>query len=368
MIRAPADDPNWNSLWRGATTLASPALKVILRYRASRGREIAYRLGERQGIELMPRPPGPLIWLHAASVGETISVLPVLVALAALAPDATMLLTTGTTTSADLLNQRLPGLELTTRVLHRFAPLDVPAWVARFLDHWRPNAACFVEAELWPNILIACNVREIPAILINARMSARSHSAWYRIPRVAHSILNKFACIYARSEEDAARLRELGGERIEVAGDLKLGAPILPADPAIWQDLSRRLAGRPVFLAASTHPGEEFLVSGIHNALRSRYPGLLTIIAPRHPSRGAELAMALNAPRRQCGHPPPPEGIWVADTLGELGLWYRLCQIAFIGRSLVPPGGGQNPIEPARLGCDTATGPFPRLPVDWDIS
>ncbi len=309
-------------------------------------------------MEAMPRPAGRLIWLHAASVGETISVLPVLSALATLAPDATMLLTTGTTTSANLLNHRLPELGLATRVLHRFAPLDVPAWVMRFLDHWRPNAACFVEGELWPNTLNACDARAIPAILINARMSARSHAAWRWLPGVADAILNRFVRIYARGEEDASRLRGLGGVRVEVAGDLKLAAPVLPVDPAILRDLSESLAGRPVFLAASTHPGEEVLISGVHNTLRSHYPGLLTIIAPRHPHRGADLAMSLNAPRRKSGEPPPADGIWIADTLGELGVWYRLCHVAFIGRSLISPGGGQNPLEPARLGCATVTGPF----------
>jgi 3-deoxy-D-manno-octulosonic-acid transferase len=345
-------------LWAGAATIASPALRLLLRYRVTRGKEIGPRLAERRGIDRTPRPAGRLVWLHAASVGEMTSVLPVLTALAALDPDVSMLLTTGTVTSALVLAQRLPALGLSGRLMHRFVPLDVPAWVGRFLDHWRPDAACFVESELWPNILAACRVRSIPAMLINARMSARSHAKWSRFPWAAHTVLSGFARIHARGEEDARRLRALGASRIEVMGDLKLSAPDLPADPVVLRELHGQLAGRPVFLAASTHPGEEPLIQQVHDALRMRHPGLLTIIAPRHPERGAELAGALGAPTRQQGEAPPDEGVWIADTLGELGLWYRLSQVAFIGRSLIAPGGGQNPLEPARLGCAIATGPY----------
>jgi 3-deoxy-D-manno-octulosonic-acid transferase len=343
--------------WAGATTLAAPALRLLLRYRAARGKEVGGRLAERRGIEARPRPSGPLIWLHAASVGETMSILPVLSALADLASDTNVLLTTGTVTSANLLARRLPEMGLAANVAHRFIPLDVPAWVGRFLDHWRPDAAGFVESELWPNILSACGTRGIPAMLINARMSARSHAAWSRAPWAAQFVLRRFARIQARGEEDAGRLRALGAGRVEVAGDLKLAADALPADPESLREMRDRLAGRPVFLAASTHPGEETLIQKVHDELCQSFPGLVTIIVPRHPERGPELAAVLHAPSRQRGQPPPAEGVWIADTLGELGLWYRLGQIAFIGRSLVPPGGGQNPLEPARLGCAIATGP-----------
>jgi 3-deoxy-D-manno-octulosonic-acid transferase len=345
------------SLWAGATTIASPGLRLLLRYRAARGKEIAARLPERRGIDAKPRPPGRLAWLHAASLGEATSIFPVLAALAERAPDLAILLTTGTVTSASLLEQRLPGMGLNGRVSHRFVPLDVPAWVGRFLDHWRPDVACFVESELWPNILTACRARTIPTMLINARMSARSHAAWSRVPWAARLVLGGFARIHARGEEDAAHFRALGAEQVEVMGDLKLAAADLPADPEALRELQQLLAGRPVFLAASTHPGEETLIRIVHDRLRPEHPGLLTIIAPRHPERGAELAEVLHAPRRSAGQPPPGEGIWIADTLGELGLWYRLSQAAFVGRSLIPPGGGQNPLEPARLGRAIATGP-----------
>ena len=346
------------ALWAGAATLASPALRILLHYRVTRGKEIAFRLPERRGIDPTPRPTGRLLWMHAASVGETMSILPVLAAFGELAPDLTVVLTTGTVTSARLLGQRLPGMGLTARVLHRFAPLDVPAWVGRFLDHWRPDAAAFVESELWPNILTACRTRAVPAALINARMSVKAHAAWSRAPWAARLVLEGFARIRARGEEDATRLRDLGADRVDVIGDLKLAATTLPAEPELLREMTELLVGRPVFLAASTHPGEEALIQIVHDALRQSHPGLLTIIAPRHPERGAELAELLHAPRRQLGESPPSEGVWIADTLDELGLWYRLAQVVFVGRSLIAPGGGQNPLEPARLGRAIAIGPY----------
>ncbi len=337
--------------WAVAATAAAPGLRLLLRVRQARGKEVPGRLAERRGIDVMPRPPGRLIWLHAASVGETTAILPILPALAEQA--LTILLTTGTVTSAKLLEQRLdPGLS--GRVLHRFAPLDVPRWVARFLSHWRPDAAGFVESELWPNMLAACRARDIPAMLINARLSDRSHARWRRAPGLAGQLLGSFVCVHPRSETDAIRLRGLGCCRMCEPGDLKLAAPPLPADEAELTRLRGVLNGRPVWFAASTHPGEERLIISAHQMLAADHPGLLTIIAPRHPERGADIPAA---GYRSRGNGPPAEGVWVADTLGELGLFYRLAGITFIGRSLVPPGGGQNPLEPARLGCAMAVGP-----------
>jgi 3-deoxy-D-manno-octulosonic-acid transferase len=349
------------ALWAVAATVAAPGLRLALRLRQSRGKEAPGRLPERRGIDLTPRPPGRLIWLHAASVGETMSILPVLPVLAEGAPDATLLLTTGTVTSAELFARRLPELGLGRRVLHRFAPLDVPAWARRFLDHWRPDAAGFVESELWPNLLAACRVRGIPVVLINARLSDRSLARWRRAPGLARQVLGGFARIQARSETDAARLRELGCCAVTAPGDLKLAAPPLPVDEAELRRLRTMLAGRPVWLAASTHPGEETLIFAVHRALAADHPGLLTIIAPRHPERGAAIAAEAGGTpvaRRALGEAPPQGGVWIVDTLGELGLWYRLTGLAFVGRSLIPPGGGQNPLEPARLGCAIAVGPY----------
>jgi 3-deoxy-D-manno-octulosonic-acid transferase len=341
--------------WTVAATLLAPALRLNLRRRAANGREVAARLPERQGIDLTPRPFGPLLWVHAASVGETMSILPVL---EALRHRTKVLLTTGTVTSQALLDQRIPEQGLSGDVLLRFAPLDVPSWVGRFLSHWRPDAACFVESELWPNQLAACQARGIPLMLVNARMSDRSFRHWQYVPKLARRVLGCFTLIQARGNEDAERLKALGAGHVDSPGDLKFAAPPLPVDQAELDRLGKALAGRPVWLAASTHPGEEVLIAKAHRALVARHPGLLTIIAPRHPDRGLALAAELGAPRRNAGQPPPVgSGMWIADTMGELGLWYRLAPIAFVGRSLVAPGGGQNPLEPARLGCAIAVGP-----------
>lgn len=343
--------------WSAAATASAPLLRLLIRRRLARGKEYEGRTGERFGIDPTPRPAGRLIWLHAASVGETVSILPVIAALPA---DCRVLLTTGTVTSARLLAQRLPELGLAHRVLHRFVPLDVPAWVGRFLDHWRPDAAGFVESELWPNLLQGCRTRRIPAMLINARMSRRSFSGWSRAPGFARHVLSGFALIQAQTETYATRLRALGAGQVSAPGDLKFAAPELPADPAELARLRETLGERERWLAASTHPGEDEQVFAAHRLLAATRPRLLTILVPRHPERGeriARLAEGIAVTRRAAGEGPPPGGVWIADTLGELGLFYRLARIVFVGRSLVSPGGGQNPLEPARLGCTVAVGP-----------
>ena len=321
----------------------------MLRRRVGRGKEIAGRLPERFGIDPTPRPPGRLVWLHAASVGETVSMLPVLEALGA--GPATVLVTTGTVASARLLLQRRPD------ALHRFVPLDVPRWVARFLDHWRPDAAAFLESELWPNLLAACQARGVPLMLLNGRLSARSQAGWARAPGFARRVVGAFDTVWAQSDADAARLSALGARAVTSPGNLKFAAPPLPADPAELARLAALLGDRPRWLAASTHPGEEAIAAAVHRRLLPRHPGLLTAIAPRHPDRGAALGADLAASRRGAGGDPPPGGLWIADGLGELGLLYRLFPAVFVGKSLVPGGGGQNPLEAARLGCALAAGP-----------
>jgi 3-deoxy-D-manno-octulosonic-acid transferase len=334
-------------------TAAGPALRLLLNTRARNGKEDPNRLREREGIDPAPRPAGKLLWLHAASVGEAVSVLPVLAALPA---GINVVFTTGTLTSARLLAVRLPELGLADRVLHRFVPLDVPAWAARFLDHWQPDAACFLESELWPNLLAACRARAIPTCLLNARLSVRSAARWCNLPGFAAEILGGFSWIAAQSAADATRLASLGAHTVDAPGNLKDAAPDLPVDPAELARLRAVLADRPRWVAASTHPGDEDRAARVHAALAPRLPGLITAIVPRHPERGPAIAAALgNPPRRAAGGDPAP-GLWIADTLGELGLIYRLFPTVFIGKSF-PPGGGQNPLEPARLGCAVACGP-----------
>jgi 3-deoxy-D-manno-octulosonic-acid transferase len=347
-------------LWAATACVAAPALTPLLRYRSRKGKEIADRLAERRGVDPTPRPSGPLLWIHAASVGETVSVLPVLAVLRERAPALAVLFTTGTVTSFRLLRQRLEP-EQGARVLHRFLPLDVPAWVTRFIDHWRPDAGAFVESELWPNLLRAARRRGVPMMLLNARMSPRSYAGWRRMPGFARDVLRCFTVVRAQSESDAERLRALGAPEVSAPGNLKFAAPPLPCDTRELCDLRARLGSRPVWLAASTHPGEDAIVFQVHRSLAPTHPGLLTILVPRHPERGQEIAGLANevpTTRRARGQAPPEQGVWVADTLGELGLWYRLAGTAFVGRSLLAPGGGQNPLEPARLGCAVAVGPY----------
>ena len=344
--------------WVLIASLLAPLLPFYLRRRVAKGKEIAERLAERQGHGAA-RPPGRLIWCHAASNGETLSLLPLLEALAKQDPALSFLVTTGTVTSARLLEQRLSP-ELAPRTQHRFLPLDVPRWVARFLEGWRPDLAVIVESELWPNMLAAAWQQGVPMALINARMSARSAQGWGWALGFARTLLARFALMLAQTEADAARFSALAGRPVPCWGNLKYAAPPLPADPAELARLTLAWEGRPVWLAASTHPGEDEIILAAHRLLAGEQPGLLTVIVPRHPPRGpdiAALAGDLPVARRGAGQEAGPGvAVYVADTLGELGLFYRLAKVALIGGSLVPHG-GQNPLEAARLGCPIITGP-----------
>lgn len=334
-------------LYAAATSCARPALRRMLRRRAAQGKEIPTRLPEREGFAALPRPEGRLVWLHAASVGETMSALPVLQALTG---QVSLLLTTGTVTSARLAQERLP-----LGAIHQFVPLDVPAWVDRFLQHWHPDVAVFLESELWPNLLRGCDDASIPRLLLNARMSDGSARNWRRAPRTARALLGGFRTILAQSAADAARFRGLG-VAVQEWGNLKFFAAPLPADDAALTALRAQIPG-PLWLAASTHPGEEEICAAAHEILLAEFPALTTIIVPRHPARGAEVAaLCGNAPRRALGQAPVARQIYVADTLGELGLFFRLSSFAFIGNSLAGMG-GHNIIEPALLSRPVITGP-----------
>ncbi|WP_426954593.1 3-deoxy-D-manno-octulosonic acid transferase [Muricoccus radiodurans] len=344
--------------WRAAATALAPLLPLWLARRVRLGKEDPSRLGERRG-EGADRPPGELLWLHGASVGESQSLLPLMGSLASRRPGLRFLVTTGTVTSARLFADRLPA-DLAARTVHRYVPLDIPSHVARFLDGWRPDAGVLVESELWPNLLAAAKARNIPLALLNARMSARSARGWAMAPGLARRVLGSFRLVVAQTEEDAARLRTLGAPGAEAWGNLKFAADPLPADPVALVALRDAAAGRPVLLAAQTHPGEELQVAAAHLLLRERLPNPLTVIVPRHPERGPTIAAEIGPlplARRAAGEMPGPDtAIYLADTLGELGLFYRLAGAAFIGGSLIPHG-GQNPLEPARLGCPILLGP-----------
>ena len=337
------------------SALGTPIASQLLMRRQKRGKEHPERLRERLGQASMPRPKGPLVWVHGASVGEMLAAVSLIERLRA--QDFAVLVTSGTVTSAALAEQRLPN-----GVLHQFIPLDAPRFVRRFLDHWRPGLALFVESDLWPNLICACARRKIPMIIINGRLSERSFKRWRRVPGVIAALLDRFDLCLAQSATDAERYTKLGAPRVSATGNLKLDVPALPADESALRRLKDIVGKRPVILAASTHAGEETAVIGAHRQLRAKFPALLTIIAPRHPARGesiaesakaAGLATALRSRRAQ---PMPDIGVYIADTLGELGLMYRLAPIVFMGGSLASHG-GQNPIEAIRLGAAIVHGP-----------
>jgi 3-deoxy-D-manno-octulosonic-acid transferase len=343
-------------LYRSATRLGGPLIEVQLRRRVACGKEDRLRWRERLGAAGQDRPDGPLLWLHAASVGESRSLLPLIGDLLAGRRTLQVLVTTGTVTSARLMAERLPP-----RARHQFAPVDRPQAWHRFLEHWRPRLGVLVESELWPNLILEARAKDLPLALINGRMSERSFRRWSRLPAGVAQLLGGLALCLAQSDADRARLAALGAPKVMVAGNLKYAASPLPADPSALAALAAAIGERPVWLAASTHAGEEALVLEAHRRLSARLPRLLTIIAPRHPSRGDRLVddirrQGFRVAQRARGEPLGDRSeIYLADTLGELGLFYRLAWIALIGGSLVPHG-GQNPLEAARLGCPTLFG------------
>jgi 3-deoxy-D-manno-octulosonic-acid transferase len=346
------------NLYAALTTAGGPLINALLSRRMARGREDAARIGERRGVAGQLRPHGPLAWIHAASIGEALSVLRLIERLLARYPALNILVTTGTVTSARLLAERLPA-----RALHQYVPVDRPAWISRFLDHWRPEVAMWVESELWPNLVLATQARGIPMVLLNARMSARSFTRWRRrMPGLGARLLGGFSLAMAQDEAEAERLRALGADPVLVPGNLKFAAGPLPYDERDLRAFLNIARGRTVWVASSTHEGEEEICAYVHRRLAADVKGLLTVIVPRHPARGVEIAARLRTQgfevsRRDAGEPVTEKTeIYIADTLGELGLFYRAAQVAFIGGSLIPHG-GQNLLEPARLGVAVLHGP-----------
>lgn len=335
--------------------LLRPLLWPWLTWRRLHGKELAHRLDERRGRTAARRPDGPLIWLHAASIGESFSATPVIETLCA--RGASLVMTTGTVSSATALSARLP-----VRAIHQFAPLDVGTWVTRFLDHWRPQLALRIESELWPNTIFELARRRIPQLVINARLSDRAVRGWRRTPDFASAIFGRLTEVAAQSQHDAEAFRNLGAPKVTVTGNIKFAAPILQPGPAALAILTRTIGDRPRWLAASIHPGEDDIVAAAHTYAAANTPGLISIVVPRHPDRATAMAATfaargLKVARRSLNETPDKStDIYIADTMGELGTFYRLCPIVFIGKSFTV-GGGQNPIEPAQLGCALLWGP-----------
>jgi 3-deoxy-D-manno-octulosonic-acid transferase len=355
-VRVPDRLPLALRLYQLASSAVTPvAAPRLLARRLDRGKEHPQRLAERRGEASELRPAGPLIWLHGASVGEMLAAVPLIERIRHLGFAA--LVTSGTVTSAALAEHRLPP-----GTLHQFIPLDAPRYVKRFLTHWKPDLALFIESDLWPNLILATAQRRIPMIMVNGRLSERSFRRWRLVPSVIGALLSRFDMCLTQSATDAERYDELGAPRVSSTGNLKLDAPPPPFDEVNLRQLKASIGVRPVIAAASTHPGEETTVIAAHRRLRAKNPNLLTIIVPRHPERGESITEVakvadLKVGLRSRGEMPNKDiDVYVADTLGELGLIYRLAPIVFMGGSLVSHG-GQNPIEAIRLDAAVLHGP-----------
>lgn len=345
------------SAYRAVMAAMTPAAPLFLSWRERAGKEDPKRRSERLGRAAMPRPAGTIAWFHAASVGETSSVLPLIEALAEFRPDIQVLLTTGTVTSA-----RFAAARIGKQVIHQYVPLDTPDFARRFVDHWQPDIAIFAESEIWPSLIDETKHRGIPLVLVNGRVSDRSYGRWRRRPKTAAALFGVFDLILAQNDLFAERFIALGAPDAVTTGNLKMDAPPPVAGKEELAQLKRQTAGRPLFLAASTHPGEDKIIAAVHSQLAAKHAGLLTIIAPRHPHRGADVeslaqSAGLQTARRSNGEKfNGTTDIYVADTIGELGLFYALAPIAFIGGSLVPHG-GQNPVEAVQHDAVVLSGP-----------
>ncbi len=351
-------------VYRGAMTLAQPLARPILRRRAKRGKEDLSRMSERFGRSTIPRPRGDLIWFHAASVGETNAILPLIGTLREQFPAQTILLTTGTVTSARIASKRLPE-----GALHQFIPLDSPAFMSRFLDHWHPDLALLVESEIWPNLMLETSARKIPIALINGIISYKSFRNWRRQGGLARPLFGRFDLVLVQNEQLQKFFLRLGAPEVRVVGNLKFDAPALPVDDLKKHQLLKWIVKRPHFLAASTHSGEERHIIEAHKILRQTFPDLATIIVPRHPERGGDIAELVRTSGFECvqrssGDPLTVQSdFYIADTLGELGLFFDISDITFLGGSL-SQNGGHNPVEAVRFDTAVLTGPNWRNQAD----
>jgi 3-deoxy-D-manno-octulosonic-acid transferase len=332
-----------------------PLAPALIKRRLKQGKEDPARVGERRGLSQDVRPHGPLVWIHGASVGEVLAAAALIERLRDL--NLRILLTSGTVTSAAVVAKRFPP-----DVIHQYVPYDSPRYVARFLDHWKPSLALFIESDLWPNLILAGAVRRVPMVLINGRMSPRSFPRWRRMYGTISALLSRFDICLAQSKTDAERFSALGGRDVVTTGNLKLDVPAPPADPAKLERLMAMTRGRPIVVAASTHPGEDEMLVAAHRNLVGFFPQLLTVIVPRHPDRGSSIAGLITASGLKAALRSRDEqltaatDIYVADTMGELGLFYRLSPVVFMGGSLIRHG-GQNPIEAIKLGAAIVHGP-----------
>jgi len=346
------------TLYKKLFQLARPFIKTLLNKRIARGKEDPKRQNERYGQPKKMRPSGKLIWCHGASVGESLSLIALIKRLLADFPDIHIMVTTGTVTSARLMAERLPE-----QAFHQYIPVDHPVWGARFIDHWKPDMVLWAESDFWPNMLQEIKKRDIPLALVNARISPRSYKKWQLLSGWIKNILANFTICLAQNKQEAQKFIDLGAQRVEDTGNLKYAAQALPCDISEQEEMENIISERVAWLMASSHPGEEEQVAEVHLALKKqKIPAILSVIVPRHPERGAEIKtqlenLGLTIAQRSLGEKITSDvDIYIADTLGELGLFFRTVPLVCIGGSFVPHG-GHNPIEPAQLGCQILYGP-----------
>lgn len=339
------------------TILYPLVIRSYVNKRKQIGKEDVNRFNERVGRPIKERPEGKLFWLHGASVGESVSMLPLINKILETYPDAHVMVTTGTVTSADVMQKRLPE-----RAFHQFIPIDNPVFTNRFVKHWHPDVALWFESEFWPAVLSSIKRRNIPLILINGRISNKTFKRWQQFDFVCKELLSCFNLCLGQSEEDAYRLRVLGAPETVCLGNLKYAGLPLPIDEKSREDMLKQIGKRPFWLASSTHEDEEVRLAKLHKRLKEKFPDLLLIIAPRHPNRGEQIVediqkLGLSAALRSKQEKITPKtDVYVANTIGEMGLWYDLAKIVFIGGSLIPHG-GQNFIEPSRVRDAVIVGP-----------
>lgn len=336
-------------IYKVLITLAFPFLKLTyIRKRKKAKKEHSTRFNERLGNYKTPRPEGKLYWLHGASVGESVSMLPLIDKLLRENPDLSILVTTGTLTSAEIMAKRLPK-----RAFHQFIPFDVPAFAQKLIKHFKPDAVLWFESEFWPSLLSEVKKAKIPLILVNGRISDKSFETWKKFKFVSKEILSCFSLCLGQSEQDKNRLILLGAPKVACVGNLKFAGMPLPVDQNKLNVLKQQIGERKVFLLSSTHNDEEERFALYLPWLKENIQNVLTIVAPRHPNRGDDITRMyrcrnFNVAQRSREEDITPEtDIYVADTIGEMGLWYALSAVSFVGGSIISHG-GQNFMEAAR--------------------
>lgn len=339
-------------------TLYPYAIQPYINKRLKKGKEDATRHNERLGKPLLKRPEGKLVWFHGASVGESLSMLPLIDKLLKENPDYHIMVTTGTITSAELMGKRLPP-----RAFHQYIPIDNPDFVKSFIQYWKPDIALWFESEFWPAMLGEIKRNNIPLILVNGRISDKTYNRWRWFSFVSKELLSCFKLCLGQSDEDARRLEAIGAEKAICLGNLKYAGFNPPVDANKKNDILAQIGSRTTWGVISTHNDEEAQIGKRISEIKAQIPDLLTIIAPRHPQRGADIQQQLNALglktalRTKQENITPETDVYIADTIGEVGIWYDIAPVIFIGGSLIPHG-GQNFIEPCRFHDAVLVGPF----------